>query len=81
MSIDNANIHIFKFCKISINFLNFIDLWNYFLVYIKPIKTKSKQNKVRKDKTRKMNKLKVYYFILTGKKQRKLDLYKYATIL
>lgn len=27
---------------------------------------KSKQNEVRKDKTRNINKLKVYYFILTG---------------
>lgn len=67
--------------KISINFIYFIDIQNYFLVYINLLKVKVKKHRTKLEKTKQKSELtKSLFFILTGKK-RKLDLYKHAAIL
>lgn len=67
--------------KISINFIYFIDIQNYFLVYINLLKLKMKKHRTKLEKTKQKSELtKSLFFILTEKK-RKLDIYKHAAIL
>lgn len=78
-------MQIFTFHKISINFLNFINIKSFSGIHKNLMKQKVNKHRTNLEREAKLEKwirsLKLSFKILTGKNQRKLGLYTYITTL